>query len=124
MIKIKKPFRKYMYMYLYIYICLFITDRFIHLYYIDLDYFFSLSFIHSFIHLYIYIYIYIYHQHHVVPLARIPLTLSYHFPYPSSPLSCLQSYIPYPHIAAVCMFELVILLLLGHMWGSIGVHHL
>ena len=36
----------------------------------------------------------------------------------------LQGYIPYPHIAAVCMFELVVLLLLGHMWGSIGVHHL
>ena len=28
------------------------------------------------------------------------------------------------HIAAVCKFELVVLLLLGHMWGSIGVHHL
>ena len=36
----------------------------------------------------------------------------------------LQGYIPYPHIAAGCMFELVVLLLLGHMWGSIGVHHL
>ena len=46
------------------------------------------------------------------------------FPYRSSPLAGLQSYIPYPHIAAVYMFKLVILLLLGHMWGSIGVHHL
>ena len=36
----------------------------------------------------------------------------------------LQDYIPYPHIAAVCMFKLVILLLLGHMRESIGVHHL
>ena len=45
-------------------------------------------------------------------------------PYHSSPLAGLQGYIPYPHIAAVCMFELVVLLLLGHMWGSIGVHHL
>ena len=44
--------------------------------------------------------------------------------YRSSPLAGLQDYIPYPHIAAVCMFELVVLLLLGHMWGSIGVHHL
>ena len=26
--------------------------------------------------------------------------------YRSSPLACLQGYIPYPHIAAVCMFEL------------------
>ena len=48
------------------------------------------------------------------PLIHISLSL----------LAGLQSYIPYPHIAAVCMFELVVLLLLGHMWGSIGVHHL
>ena len=40
-------------------------------------------------------------------------------PYRSSPLAGLQGYIPYPHRAAVCMFELVILLLLGHMWGSL-----
>ena len=26
---------------------------------------------------------------------------------------------PYPHIAAVCMFELVVLLLLGHMRGPL-----
>ena len=30
-------------------------------------------------HVIIYIYIYIYHQHHVVPLARISLTLTRHF---------------------------------------------
>ena len=36
----------------------------------------------------------------------------------------LQGYIPYPHRAAACMFELVVLLLLSHMWGSAGVHHL
>ena len=45
-------------------------------------------------------------------------------PYHSSPLAGLQGYIPYPHIAAICIFELVGLLLLGHMWRSIGVHHL
>ena len=45
-------------------------------------------------------------------------------PYRSSPLAGLQGYILYPRRAAVCMFELVVLLLLGHMWGSIGVHHL
>ena len=45
-------------------------------------------------------------------------------PYYSSPLAGLQGYILCPHIAAVCKFELVVLLLLGHMWGSIGVHHL
>ena len=42
-------------------------------------------------------------------------------PYRSSPLAGVQGYIPYAHIAAVCMFELVFLLLPGHMWG---VHHL
>ena len=45
-------------------------------------------------------------------------------PYRSSPLAGLQGYIPYPHIAAVCMFELVVLLLLSHMSGSIGVYYL
>ena len=44
-------------------------------------------------------------------------------PYHSLLVASLQGYIPYPHIAAVCMFELVVLLLLGHMRGSIGVHH-
>ena len=36
-------------------------------------------------------------------------------PYSSSPLAGLQGYIMYPHRTAVCMFELVVLLLLGHM---------
>ena len=45
-------------------------------------------------------------------------------PYHSSLLAGPQGYIPYPHIAAVCRFMLVILLLLGHMTGSIGEHHL
>ena len=57
------------------------------------------------------------HHHHVVPLARISLTLSRHFSLSSSLLAGLQDYIPYPHIAAVSMFELVVLLLLGHMAG-------
>ena len=43
------------------------------------------------------------------------------FPYHSSLLAGLQCYIPYPHLAAVCMFMLVVLLLLGHMRGSIWV---
>ena len=42
----------------------------------------------------------------------------------SSPLAGLQGYILCPHIVAVCKFELVVLLLHGHMWVSIGVHHL
>ena len=45
-------------------------------------------------------------------------------PYRSLPMAGLQGYISHPHRAAVCMFELVVLLLLGPMWGSIGVHHL
>ena len=39
-------------------------------------------------------------------------------PYHSSPPAGLQSYILCPHIVAVCKFELVVLLLHGHMWGS------
>ena len=54
------------------------------------------------------------------------------YPWPSlaTPPSCSsllvgpQGYILYPHRAAVCRFELVVLLLLGHMRGSIGEHHL
>ena len=46
------------------------------------------------------------------------------FPYRSSPPAGLLGYILCPHIAAVCKFGLVVLLLLGHMWGSIGVRHL
>ena len=38
-------------------------------------------------------------------------------PYRSPPLVGLQGHIPYPHIAAECMFELVVLLLPSHMWG-------
>ena len=39
-------------------------------------------------------------------------------PYRSSLLAGLQGYIPYPHRAAVCMFDLVFLLLLGHMTAT------
>ena len=63
------------------------------------------------------------HHHHVVPLARYPWPSLATSPYLSSLLAGLQVYIPHHHIAAVCMFELVVLLLLGHMRGSIGVHH-
>ena len=45
-------------------------------------------------------------------------------PYRLLPLVGLQGHVPYPHISAECMFELVVLLLPGHMWGSIGVYHL
>ena len=46
------------------------------------------------------------------------------FPYRSLPPAGLLGYIPCPHIAAVCKFGLFVLLLLGHMWGSIVVRHL
>ena len=51
-------------------------------------------------------------------------------PDPFSPLllivhpAGLQGYIPYPHRAAVCRFELVDLLFFCHMTESIGEHHL
>ena len=45
-------------------------------------------------------------------------------PYRSSPLAGLEGYIPYPHRAVLCMLELADLILLGYMWGSIGVYHL
>ena len=67
---------------------------------------------------YIYIYIYIYIliikscRKHGYPWHSLATS-----PYRSSPTAGLQGYIPYPHIAAVCMFELVVLFLLGHMWG-------
>ena len=54
----------------------------------------------------------------------IPDPLSPRIPIISSPLAGLQGYITYHHIAAVCMFELAVLLLIGHMRGSTGIHHL
>ena len=66
-----------------------------------------------------------YHHHHVVPPARISLTLSPHFSLSfiasgrSSGLQPVSS-----HTCCIEMFELVVLLLLGHMWGSIRVYRL
>ena len=59
------------------------------------------------------------HHHHVVPLERISLTLSHHFSLSfiasgrSSGLHPVSSH-------SCCMFELVVLLLLGHMMYSYG----
>ena len=64
------------------------------------------------------------HHHHVGLVARISLTLSRHFSLLLSPQAGLLDYIPYPHIVAECLFVLVVLLLLGHVRGSIRVHHL
>ena len=54
------------------------------------------------------------YRQHGYPLPSLATS-----PNHSSLLAGLQGYIPYSHIAAECMIELVILLLLGHMWGSI-----
>ena len=52
----------------------------------------------------------------------IPDPLSPFLPIVHRPLAGLQDNIPYPHIAAECMFVLGVLLLHGHVWGSIRVH--
>ena len=72
-------------------------------------------------HTHTHTHIYIYH-HHVVPLHGYRWPSLATSPYYSAPLVGLQGYILCPHIAAVCMFELVVLLLLGHMWGSIYIY--
>ena len=59
-----------------------------------------------------------------MPLAQIYLTLSHHFSLSFIASGRVQGHIPNPHIAAECMFELVVLLLPDNMWGSIGAHHL
>ena len=83
----------------------------------------SLS-LYIYIYIYIYVYIYIYIiimscRQHGYPWLSLATS-----PYYSSPPAGLLGYILCPHIAAVCKFGLVVLLLLGHMWGSIGVSHL
>ena len=71
------------------------------------------QYIYTYIYIYIYIYISSSSSYHRHGYPRPSLAIS---TYRSSPLAGLQGYIPYPHIAAARMF--------GHMWGSIGVHHL
>ena len=78
--------------------------------------------------LYIYIYIYIYiiiiiiimsrYQHgYFLPSLNTP-------PYRLFLLADLPGYIQYRYIAAVCRFELVVLLLIVPVEGSTGAHHL
>ena len=79
----------------------------------------KLGWYHENIYIYIYIYIYIIviimsRRWHGYPWPSLATS-----PYRSSPLVGLQGHIPYPHIAAECMFELVVLLLPGHMWGPL-----
>ena len=70
-----------------------------------------------------YIYIYRYHRL-VVPSGRIFLTLLATPLYRSSLPAGPQWYTRYPHGADIYRFELVALLLFGHVKGSIGIHHL
>ena len=67
----------------------------------------------------IYLYIYIIIIIMSCRLHRYPLSSLATYPYHSSPLAGLQGYIPYPHIAAVCMLELVIR---AFAWPYAGVH--
>ena len=63
-------------------------------------------------------------HHHIVPLARISLTLSRHFSLSFIASGRSSGLHPVFTLATECMFVLVVLLLPGHMWGSIGVYHL
>ena len=56
-----------------------------------------------------------------IPDPLSPLSLSFIASGRSSELHPISSH---SSCMYVCMFELVVLLLLGHKWGSIGVHHL
>ena len=65
----------------------------------------------------LFIYIYIYIILSCWPSLATP-------PYRSSLMAGPLGYIPYPHRAAVCRFELVVLLFLDHVSETIGEHHL
>ena len=72
-----------------------------------------------YIYIYIYIFIIISCRQHGYPWPSLTTP-----PYRSSLLVGPQGYIPYPQRAAVCRFELVALLLLGHVRGPIEEHHI
>ena len=59
------------------------------------------------------------HHHHNALVVRVSLTLSRHSSLSFIALGRSSGQHPYPHIAAECMFVLVVLLLHGHVWGSI-----
>ena len=119
----------YIYIYIYIYMYIYIhthTSIYIYIYTYTHTHLYIYIYIYTYTHLYIYTHTYT-HLYIVIMSCRQhgypwpSLTTS---PYHSSPPVGLQGYILCPHIVAVCKFELVVLLLHGHMWGSIGVHHL
>ena len=92
---------------------------------------------HIYIYIYIYILLYLYIVFNSIDSAYVNSSSSLsscraastNIPGPLSPLLPIlqrlsKVFMATSHIAAICMFELVVLLLFGHMWGSIGVHHL
>ena len=137
----------YTYIYIYIHICIY---AYIHIYTHIYIYIYIRTYIHihicmhTYIHIhiyvcmYIYVYVYIYFFMYIyiyiyilVDIIIIIMLCRQHgYPWPSlatspnhsSPPAGPQGYILCPHIVAVCKFELVVLLLHGHMWGSIGVY--
>ena len=85
-----------------------------------------------YIYIYIILYIYIYILYYIYIYIYIILSCHRHgyswpflatYPYRSSLPVGPQGYTPHPHRAAVYRFELVALLLLGHVKGSRGVDH-
>ena len=113
----------YIYIYIYVYTCTFMCICIYIYIYICL---------YMCIYIYIYIYIYKYKCVYIYMYIIIIMCQQHGYtwpslttpPYRSSLLAGLQGYIPYPHSAAVRMFGLAVLLLFGHMRGSIGVHYL
>ena len=75
------------------------------------------------IYIYIYVYIYISSSSCRAASTDIHDPLSPLLPNIHRFWQDFRATLLYLHIAAVCMFKLVVLLLLGHMRGSIGGHH-
>ena len=64
------------------------------------------------------------HHHHVVPLVRISLTLPRHFSLSFIASGRSSGLHPVSSHSCWMYVRVVVLLLPGHMWGSIGAHHL
>ena len=83
------------------------------------EHFSQWTFLPSIIYIYIYIYIHIILimscRQHGYPWPSLATSLCH-----SSLLAGLQIYIPYPHIAAVCMFKLVVLYIYIYIYIYIG----
>ena len=115
----------YTYIYMYIYIYKFITlytRTYIYTYiqcyiYLYIDVYIQI-YIRIYLYIYIYIYIYISSSSCRAGSTDIPDPLSPLLPIVHRPRQVFRT----TDIAAECMFVLVVLLLHGHVWGSIRVH--